>query len=268
MVIPTPHSENAQHRGAVGIPKTFVPGQLISFELFKGDCIRYDVPRGPFRSSYDWLSSVLNIIVLEQTAAIEKAKDEDDREDAEEILHPAQNLLSLPPKVFPKIQDSPEVTAIWHEDLNLNNILVDDEGKITAIVDWECVSALQIWMAGNMPEFLIDGGRQEEPKREDYMDETPLGSFASEHDDTDDLDNEGKNRLYWIHLMEYEVTRLQEVYDAKLRQLWPDRPVKDERVKLDFLDAILQCSVGFGLKKVGTWADSIERGELIRWADV
>lgn len=256
-------------QGAGEMPKTLVPGQIISHEFFMGDRLRYDVPRGPFRSSHDWLSSVLNIIILEQKVAIEKADDQGDREDAEEILHLAQRLLSILPKVFtrPEIQDSPEVTAMWHDDLNLNNILVDNEGQITAVVDWECVSALPIWMAAMTPKFLISDSRLEEPKREDYMDETPQGSCSSESD-TDGLDNEGKNQLYWIHLMDYEVTRLQEVYNAKLKQLWPDRPVEDSRMKVDFFEALLQCDAGYCLKQVGTWVDSVERGELIRWADV
>ncbi|KAK7745384.1 hypothetical protein SLS53_002880 [Cytospora paraplurivora] len=258
-----------KEKAAIGIPKTFAPGQVVSHEFFMGDRLRYDVPRGPFRSSHDWLSSGLRILILEQTAALERAEDEDDKEDAEENLHAAQGLLSLLPKVFPEMQDSPEVTAIWHDDLNLNNILVDDEGKITAVVDWECVSALPIWIATKMPKFLEGGGRQEEPKREDYSDETPQGSSASENDGCeDDLNNEGKNQLYWIHLMEYEVTRLQEVYDTKLRQLWPDRPVEDSHLKLDFFEAILHCSAGFCLKQIETWVDSIGRGEVIRWADI
>lgn len=133
-------------------------------------------------------------MIVEQTAAIEKAEDEHDREDAEEPLHATQKLLSLLPKVFPATQDSPEVMAIWHDDLNLNNILVDDGGNITAVLDWEYVSALPIWMAAKMPRFLIGGGSQEEPKREDYSDEAPRGSLAS--DSKVDLDNEGKNELY------------------------------------------------------------------------
>lgn len=133
-----------------------------------GDCLRCNVPRGPFRSSHDWLSSGFRILILEQTAALERAEDEDDRKDAEEHLHAAQGLLSILPKVFPGIQDSPEVTAIWHDDSNFNNILVDNEGKIIAVVNRECVPALPTWMATKMPKFLEGGGRQEEPKREDY----------------------------------------------------------------------------------------------------
>lgn len=64
------------------------------------------------------------------------------------------------------------------------------------------------------------------------------------------------------------MTRLQVVYDAKLRQILPHRPVEDSCVKLDFFDAVLQCSAGFYLKQVRTWVDSLERGEFIRWADV
>ena len=145
------------------------------------------------------------------------AEDEDDRDDAEEILRPAQKFLSLLPQVFPGTQDGPEVTIIWHDDLNLNNILVNDQGKITAVVDWECVSAPQSWVATKMPKFWLGGGREEEPKRDDYGDETPQGSLASENDErTDDLIGESKNELYWIHLMGYEVTQLQRLYDARL----------------------------------------------------
>lgn len=256
-------------KGTVDNPKTFAPGKLISYDFFVGDHLRYDVPRGPFRSSYDWLSAELNLIIMEQTAAIEKDEEEKDKEDAEEILRPARQLLALLPKLFPMAQDSPEMTAICHDDLNLNNILVDDEGKITAVVDWECVSALPIWMAVQMPKFLSDGGREEEPKREFYGDETPQGSLASENGASDDeLDNEGKNGLFWIHLMEYEVTQLQKVYDARLKQLWPDRPVEDSLVKIDFFVVMLQCAAGAFLRRVGTWVESLERGEVIRWADV
>lgn len=63
------------------------------------------------------------------------------------------------------------------------------------------------------------------------------------------------------------MTRLQQVYDSKLMKLWPDRPMEASRVKLDFFEAMLQCSAGLFLEKVDSWVDSLERGELIRWAD-
>lgn len=258
--------ENGQQN--VETQRRVSPGKLISHEFFMGNRLKYDVPRGPFRSSYDWLSSEIRLIILEQTAALEKAEDDNDREDAEEILGPAQRLLSLLPKVFPEDQEDDVVTALHHDDLNLHNILVNEQGEITAVVDWECVSAMPMWMATKTPEFLVGERREEEPIRDIYANEVPTESTGARNEgDVDDLDNEGKNQLYWIHLMEYETTQLRAVYEASLRQLWPDWPLEEDHIKVDFFEAVLQCSSGIFVKKVDRWVDNIERGNLIRWAD-
>lgn len=249
-------------------PTRATPGRLISHEFFMGNRLKYDVPRGPFRSSYDWLSSEIRLIILEQTAALEKAEDDDDREDAEEILGPAQRLSLLLPKVFPEDQEDDVETALYHDDLGLHNILVNEQGEITAVVDWECVSAMPIWMATTIPKFLVGERREEEPIRDIYADEVPTESAeARKEGDVDDLDNEGKNQLYWIHLMEYETTRLRAVYETRLRQLWPDWPREESHIKVDFFEAVLQCGSGVFVKKVDRWVNNIERGDLIRWAD-
>lgn len=258
-----------------GKAKTCAPGQMVSHNFFMGDHLHYDVPRGPFRSTHDWLRSELNIIVIEQIQLIAKAEDEDDRQEAQEHLRSAEKLLGLLPKVFPAEQDSLEATAIYHDDLNLNNILVDEEGNITAVVDWECVSALPIWMAAKYPRFLRDGGRDEKPERESYSNEQPISIYkgaladGEDDDDDDDLDNEGKNPLYWYHLMEWEVTQLQKVYDARMEQLWPDRLSEDRlNLKLDFFEALVQCSAGLWFRAVTKWVDRVEGGEAIRWLDI
>lgn len=259
-----------------GVPRTCVPGQMVSHDFFMGNHIHYDVPRGPFRSSHDWLRSALNLIVIDSKNLIEKAEDEDDRKDAEDQLRSVEKLLGLLPKVIPAEQDSPEVTAIYHDDLNLDNILVDDDGKITAVVDWECVSALPIWMAAKFPKFLRFGGREEKPDRDVYSNDDPISiarNVAEEDEDDDDdddeLDNEGKDELYWIHLMEWEVTQLQKVYDARLKQLWPDRLEHDGLdLKMDFFEAFVQCGAALWKNVVSRWVDKLEGGEDIRWLDM
>lgn len=244
------------------------PGKLISHEFFMGNRLKYDVPRGPFSSSYDWLTSEIRLIILEQTAALEKAENDDDREDAEEILGPARRLLSLLPKVFPEDREDDVATALYHDDFSLHNILVNEQGEITAVVDWECVSAMPIWMATKTPKFLVGDRREDEPIRDIYADEDPTESVEARNEgDPDDLDNEGKNQLYWIHLMEYETTKLRAVYEARLKELWPDWPREESHVKVDFFDAVLQCSSGVFVKQVNRWIDSIERGDSIRLAD-
>lgn len=258
--------ENGQQNAET--PTRVTPGKLISHEFFMGNRLKYDVPRGPFRSSYDWLSSEIRLIILEQTAALEKSEDDDDREDAEEILSSAQGLLLLLPKVFPEDQEDDVATALYHDDLSLHNILVNEQGEITAVVDWESVSAMPMWMATMIPKFLDGERREEEPIRDIYADEVPTESAETRKEGyIDDLDNEGKNQLYWIHLMEYETTKLRAVYEASLRQLWPDWPLEENHMKVDFFEAVLQCSSGIFVKKVDRWVDSIQRGNSIRWAD-
>ncbi|KAF7316129.1 Aminoglycoside 3'-phosphotransferase/choline kinase domain protein [Mycena indigotica] len=213
-----------------------VPGPVVSHEFFMGNRLPYDVPRGPFRCSHDWLESLLKLLISEQTDVANKADDDDDREDAMEILRTAEHLLSLLPKIFEPSDH--ESTVLWHDDLNLSNILVNDAGVITAIVDWECVSALPLWMATKLPAFVRDGAREEEPQRDEYGNEDEDPEFVSA-----ELDNEGKNELYWIHQMEYDVTQLKKVYRAAF-------PLEENDMKQDFYEALLQCNAGLWIKKI------------------
>ncbi|KAK7413662.1 hypothetical protein QQX98_007444 [Neonectria punicea] len=185
-----------------------------------GPTFDYDVPRGPFRTSHDWLESFISIILQDQAKEVNEAEDEDDKEDAEYNLRVAQKLADLLPKIFPKIQNPPERTVLWHDDLSLQNIMVDDKGAITAIIDWECVSAMPFWVATQMPKFLRGSNREQKPRREQYGDETPEEVAARQETDSDDgLDSEGKCELYWIHLKEYEQTQLRKVYSDHMSQI-------------------------------------------------
>lgn len=256
------------HKNDVEDSKKVVPGLLVSHEFFMGDHLYYDIPRGPFRSSHDWLSAELNIILLHQTAVLEKTEDEDDKGDAEEVLFVARKLLSLIPKFFPPTLDEPEATGLYHHDLHLNNILVNEEGEITAVLDWECVLTLPLWMLTKVPKFLDWPVREEEPQRDTYADETPEESAAAarKRNDPGYLDSDGKNELYFIHRMEYETTQLRKVYEAGLRELWPEWPLEESYVKVDFFQAISQGD-GIWVKKTRRWADYIAKGEIIRLED-
>lgn len=250
-------------------PSKLEPGQMVTSHFFIGDHIKYDVPRGPFRSSHDWLKSYLDIISRDGEKTRDAAMDEDEKEDADAMLAVARRLLSLLPKIFPSIQNPAERTALYHHDLGLANILIDEEGKLTAIIDWECVSAMPMWMTTRVPKFLRGKMREEEPKRDTYADETPPASPKSSskgeiaEPDPDDLDNEGKDSLYWIHLMEYDQTQLQKVYHDKMRSLLPawDFQVEESKLQCHFYDAMVRCSTGFHLKAILQWMDKIEAGE-------
>lgn len=112
--------------------------------------------------------------------------------------------------------------------------MVDEKGVITAVIDWECVSTMPLWAATQMPEFLRGVDREQKPCREEYGDEHAEKEVSSE--DFEDLDNEGKCDLYWIHLMEYEQTQLRKVYSEHMSRLWAgwDETVADSTLKTDF----------------------------------
>ncbi|GJC87620.1 altered inheritance of mitochondria protein 9, mitochondrial [Colletotrichum liriopes] len=253
------------------------PSKMVSLVFFWGDHYDYDVPRGPFRSSHDWLSSFLRIVILDYTTALKEAEDEEDREDAAAAVEVGQKLLALLPRIFPMIQHPPEQTFLCHDDLSLKNILVDDDGKITALLDWECVSTMPSWAVTLMPKFLDGAQREEEPDRDRYGDESTEDNDAlnsrsrsndgGEHDE--ELDNEGKNELYWIHLLEFEKTQLRKVYAARMQQSRPDwtTEVEDSSLKTDFLEAIHRCRSGFHLKRISQWTDAITRGDFRRLAE-
>jgi hypothetical protein len=247
-----------------------IPGRIVSRMFFWGTHFDYDIARGPFRSSHDWLQSFISIIIQDQAREINEAEDEEDKEDAEYNMQVAQMLADLLPKIFPSIQNPPERTVIWHDDLSLQNIMVDDKGAITAIIDWECVSAMPTWAAMQMPKFLRGAAREEEPHRDQYADEKAEDVAArQEIDPDDDLNNEGKNELYWIHLMEYEQTQLRKVYSDHMSRLWAgwDETVADGTLKADFFGAVVRCADGFNLKRIEAWVDAINRGEFPALAD-
>ena len=241
-------------------PDASGPGPIVSSVFFTGPHYHYTVARGPFRCSHDWLRSHLVIIIKEHTTALADAADATEREYAESVLRVARKLLRLLPKIFPVLVHPPERTVLWHDELSLLNVMVDDAGRLTAVVDWECVSTMPRWVASQMPEFLRGAAREEKPERGRYTDVSDVSGGSLE----DSLDNEGKTELYWIHLMEYEQTRLRKVYAARMRQLRPewDAEVSEGALKVDFLGAVARCSKGFYLKRVEQWADAVERKEF------
>ncbi|KAK1962787.1 kinase-like protein [Colletotrichum sublineola] len=242
------------------------PSKYVSIVFFWGDNYEYDVPRGPFRSSHDWLNSFLNIAILFYKKELQEAEDEDDSKYAQSGVDVAQKLLDLLPKIFHVLQHPPEQTFLWHDDLSLSNILVDYDGNMTAMLDWECVSTMPSWVVTQVPKFLNGATREEEPKRDGYGDAGP-----EDRNDDDELDNEGKNILYWIHLMEFEQTQLRKVYVARMQQLHPDWATRVEygSLKTDFLEAVHRCRASFDMTKgIPKWVDAVMQGEFPRLADM
>jgi hypothetical protein len=242
-----------------------VLGQLVSMIFFWGNHITQDVPRGPFTNAEDWIRARLTLVLTDQERIIKSSDDEDGIEEAEDAKEAAKRLLKLLPSVFPSKIHSAELSILFHDDFSMQNILISSDGKVTGVIDWECVSALPLWRACGLPEFLKGGERTEEPKRDHY------GPENSDEDTIEEVigpigeapENEGVNSLYWEHILEYELTMLRNLFQREMAILAPGWNEESEKgaVKADFEAAVQNCDNSWCTKKVKSWLDALERGK-------
>jgi hypothetical protein len=269
--------------GSASTPTTAVeaaisPGPLVTMSYVKPSMRACQSPPGPFDSTHDWLMSLLEAVVDRNSAVIARAHanlssghdDEDaDVEDEELWLSNARRIVKLLPSVFPPEGPAGLTTALMHDDLSRNNILIDESGAITAIVDWECAPLLPLWaIAIATPLFIQSRSRDEIPERSTYGNLPPPGAPAETWEkQTDEFsqDNEGKCELYWEHLDDWECSQLRRVYGARLGELWPEMAQSKDASKTDMLNAVENCDNPFFAKRVAGWLSKVEQGETVSW---
>jgi hypothetical protein len=141
----------------------------------------------------------------------------------------------------------PERTMILHDDLSRQNTLVDDYGNLTAVVDWECISALPLWFACQVPPFLQGKPNDKEPVKAQYQRDED-GNVAE---------------LFWEHLDDYELTQLRRVFLAEMERLQPEwvRIFESSQRQRDFDLAVSGCSDPFLMRRIRNWLNDLEKGE-------
>lgn len=224
-------------------------GRIVSMHFFWGNRINQKVSRGPFSSSRDWIAARLCLNENDALKVLRENEDEDERDDAERTLVLVNRLRTHLPEFFPTAHQ--EQTMIFHDDLGRHNILVDDAGKLTAIVDWECVSALPLWKACQYPAFLNGRDQTEEPHQKDYLKNA----------------NDEPDELFWEVLLEYELTRLRSYFLQQMLQLEPDwvEVFSSSQRQRDFDVAAQYCDDEFTFRHITAWLDDLESGEeLVR----
>ena len=268
-------------------------GQIVSMTFFWDDHFNQDVPRGPFRSSHDWLAACLQFILNDAAKVIERAQAatdnpagepdakpdsdsdsdlEDELEEAQDIEALASRLMRLLPRVFPPCtSDAPaERTVIFHDDLSSQNVLVDARGVLVGLVDWECVSALPLWRACTLPFFLHGRPRAERPDPATY------GKAADEDEDDDETEDKHEradsnsdgdwgeggrpNSMYFEHLQEWEQTELRAVFLEEMARVQPEW-VEIHRagvLRNDLYTAVMYCDDDLCKRRVRQWVDQVE----------
>ncbi|TGO28811.1 hypothetical protein BPAE_0023g00610 [Botrytis paeoniae] len=156
-VVPEPQpvvrSISASVKGTPQDSQQLLPAlwEIVSMFFFWRDHITQDRPRSPFTNSKTWLYTHLTLLLTDQEKILTTTDDEDEIEDVQDANIHAEELLKLVPSIFPTTDFISEQCVLFHDDLSLRDILVDNDGTITRIVDWECVPILPLWKACVFP---------------------------------------------------------------------------------------------------------------------
>ncbi|KAL8414515.1 hypothetical protein RB594_005665 [Gaeumannomyces avenae] len=139
-----------------------------------------------------------------------------------------------------------ESSVLLHDDLSQHNILIDQDGSLTSVVDWECVSAVPLWKACAYPSFLEARPRGDAPDQATYQ----RGADG-------DLDS-----LYWDHLREHELTKLRSCFLGEMRRLAPEWFLVFEYAELrrDFYLTVQNCDNEFLSGDIIAWLDEAAVG--------
>jgi Phosphotransferase enzyme family len=228
-------------------------GRIVSMSFLWHKRVHYDVYRGPFANSHDWMAARLAFVITESEAIIsDPALDERQKSCARKFSSVGKRLEQQLANFFP-VEDScsskfvPEVTTLHHFDMSGYNVLVDDEGRLTALLDWDGVSAVPLWKACQIPEFLMsryidEMGLDDGPGRVD-------GEYSASQilrDEAIDLEKE-QLRMSFLTEMERLEPQWVEVYKASVRSA-------------DFDKAVQLCDSLSRTDLVAEWLHDIEQG--------
>ncbi|CAG8399864.1 unnamed protein product [Penicillium salamii] len=232
-------------------------GQIVSLPWLSDSRLGRKVSRGPFHSSRDWITARLKLVEDQIHSALEQlpVKDLDESDErtkntAKRILELLADLNDLLVRFFPNgDEEEPEPSIIFHDDLSRQNFLVNEEGVLTGVIDWEFVSVLPLWKACDYPHFLKGPPIFSKPDPAQYLrgENGELGTF------------------YWNSLWNHEATLLCELFIDELRSLskgWIQ--VFDQSQHLRDLDqAIHDLSTEFFIRNAAEWIRDIRDAEDI-----
>lgn len=131
--------------------------------------------------------------------------------DPGEHVSSLENYLKIAAYIVPH-QDWLCKPVIRHPDLNQNNIFVDDDCKITSIIDWQHTSVLPLFLHAGIPQSLQNYG---DPDSEALK----KPEYPSNLDELDEDDRKSEIELYrrrhtHFYYTETTCTKLSSHYDA------------------------------------------------------
>jgi Phosphotransferase enzyme family len=234
---------------------TYRIGRIVSMSAFWHDRVHFNIDRGPFKCSFDWFATRLAFVITASEATMNNpATDQQHKYLASRHSSIAKRLQRQLPVFFPTNGVNgmtPELTTLHHHDVSGYNILVDREGKLTALLDWDSISAVPLWKACQMPDFLVSR----------LVDEMEV-DHRLEHTNG----NSGASLLSRGEAINLEKAKLRETFLTEMAKIAP-RWVEIHRSSMrlaDFDVAVDSCDSPFGLDLVDEWLRGIEEGKEYR----
>lgn len=230
--------------------------RIVSMSFLWHNRVHYDVFRGPFCSTFDWLSARLAFVILEAEDILnDPASDSKRKALADEHSSLAKRVRSQLPSFFPRPSSdprsqTPEITILHHYDMSGFNVLVDGEGRLTALLDWDGVSTVPLWKACQMPDFLVSR----------FIDE--IGDDRPRH-------NDGENaagRTSKDEAITLEKEHFRACFLAEMERIEPEwvEIYKTSVRSTDFESAVHLCDSLFKSQVVDTWLQDVEQGKKYR----
>ncbi len=265
------------------------PGELVCMPFFWGERGYLGYPRGPFRDTQEWNNSRLRFAYSDISMAMQFMRRDCDQKRDWEVGFRMLNLINrirnlghrhCPPssqagpgpeqqrkeKEYDddgremSVKEPPESmntgkapipTMLWHDNLSLDNIFVDEEFVLAGILDWECVSCLPVRIC-QLPAFLQMRGTADTelpftaPTEYSYIDDSfKLPGLTAFHRD----------------LRQYTVSACRRIFLREMERIAPAwLEVYHSRADMqDFEAAVQHCDNKFAYGHVKNWVDIIER---------
>ncbi|KAI1473893.1 kinase-like domain-containing protein [Daldinia eschscholtzii] len=141
-----------------------------------------------------------------------------------------------------------ERTMLWHDDISLDNILVDENGVLQGVIGWSCVSCLPLYDACQFPAFLHQAwDRPTEPR-------TPYRVTRTH------LESEGDIVKYDVELRQHHLTLLRRIFIDEMMQQCPEwvDVFYRQGTRRDYEVAVQNCDNEFAYKVVEEWVGAVE----------
>ncbi|KAI1738720.1 phosphotransferase enzyme family-domain-containing protein [Xylaria scruposa] len=204
--------------------------------------------------------------VIDLTSRLESATNTNEKDTLQRMLDVTTRIERLIPQFLSSYRETvstssdvetvpdnaemrPTATMLYHDGLSLDNILVNDDGILTGVIDWQCIPCLPLHEACQFPVFLQQANdRFQKPFGRHYL-----------------VDDSGPpHPAYSRDSERYELTELRQLYVEEMLHgapefvdIWRDEASANLR---DLEAAIQNCDNEFTIETVEEWVQAMEQG--------